>query len=522
MPSHPWARDFAVSKSEVEQLTNLLLEKEMPLSTEALARAVLEQRLKREAAALKERFKDTQLYNPAHSYQVGQKLLFATFGYAAGTVVKIRPGQNDDYGAFSVISVQFAPDEKPREFAAEFKVPHKLSGEHSNGGNPMLLSNVPTVDEILTGSRAEILAALEQALSGSGELVTLAGKWFPRDLLIEVNAGHLNLAEAVLDIAGGGPLTTEDILEQMGGLGKAPLELQKFTLNYSLRDDPRFDEVGSTGQVLWYLARLEPPEVLQLPANLRYTPIDFDRSLLTADMLTLETELDDELTPGIGVPEVGDSVTITLTYPHRRVGTLPLTPRIRQIMPTALKTSRVWMTLVDGQDGEETTGWVVRNEGYVFGLGPFYRKHLLPVGAYVTVKRSDDPGKIVVDFNAHRPRTEYVRLIVPKNDQITFENHKRSIGAEYDDLMILGIDDLKAVDTLFQAAQQQRKSISAILKSIMPGLARLTPQGATHAKTLYSVLNVFRRCPPGPLFATLAANPDFQNVGGHYWKLVEE
>jgi hypothetical protein len=110
-------------------------------------------------------------------------------------------------------------------------------------------------------------------------------------------------------------------------------------------------------------------------------------------------------------------------------------------------------------------------------------------------------------------------LIVPKGDQITFENHKRSIGAEYDDLMILGIDDLQAIDAV--AAQYQRRSITAILKAIMPGLARLTPQGTTHAKTLYSVVNVFRRCPPGAIFATLAANPDFQNVGGHYWKLVE-
>jgi hypothetical protein len=522
MPSHPWARSFSVEKSDIDDLTNLLLEKETPLSTEALARELIEKRLNHEASILKERFKDTQLYNPAHGYSVGQKLLFQAFDYASGTVVSIRAGNNTEYGQFSVIGVKFDNHDKIREFACELTTPHKLTAEHTNGDNPMTAGADITPDEVLSTSRSEILPVLEKALAASNELASVGGKWFPRDLMLDVNVGHLNLAEAVLDIAEGGPLTTDDILEQMGGLGKAPHELQKFTLNYTLREDPRFDEVGPTGQVLWYLARLEPQEVTQVPANLRYTPVDYDPNLLSSDMLALEAEIDDELSPSIGIPEVGESAAITLTYPHRRVGTLPLTPRIRQIVPTALKTQRVWITLVDGQDGEETTGWVVRNEGYVFGLAVFYRKHRLPVGAYVTIRRSDDPSKIVVDFNAHRPRTEYVRLIVPKGDQLQFENHKRSIGAEYDDLMVLGIDDLQSVDTLFQSTQQQRKSISAILKSIMPGLSRLTPQGTTHAKTLYSVFNVLRRCPPGPIFATLVANPDFQNVGGHYWKLVEE
>ncbi|MFN8375149.1 MAG: hypothetical protein U0694_20025 [Anaerolineae bacterium] len=501
---------------------NLLLEKETPLTTESLARELIDKRLKRESADLKERFKDTELYNPSHSYKVGQKLLFQTFEYAPGTVMSVRRGNNTEYGAFSVVGVKFDGSDEVREFASELTVPHKLSQAVTNGDNPLTAKPEFTTDEILAAGRTDILAVLEKHLAASTDLVSIGGKWFPRELMLEVNQGHINLAEAVLDIAGGGPLTTDEILEQMGGLGKAPQELQKFTLNYALRDDPRFDEVGPTGHVFWYLTRLEPSEVMQIPANLRYVPVDYDRGLLTPDMVALEAEIDDELSPANAPVEVGDEVAITLTYPHRRVGTLPLTARIRQIVPTALKTQRVWITLVDGQDGEETTGWVVRNEGYIFGLANFYRKHRLPIGAYVKIKRSEDPSKIIVDFNAHRPRTEYVRLIVPKNDQLQFENHKRSIGAEYDDLMIIGVDDLAAVDALFQATQQQRKSISSILKMVMPGLSRLTPQGTTHAKTLYSVLNVLRRCPPGPIFATLVANPDFQNVGGHYWKLVED
>jgi hypothetical protein len=194
---------------------------------------------------------------------------------------------------------------------------------------------------------------------------------------------------------------------------------------------------------------------------------------------------------------------------------------MRQVFPTAQQTSRISVALVDGQDGEEFPGWVVRKERYVVGVDKFFRKHRLPIGAYVTISKSDDPGKIVVNFNAYKPRTEWIRLIVPKNNQTTFENHKRSIGAEYDDLMILGADDLAGVDALFEQAQQQKRPLASLLRVVIPGLGRLTPQATVHAKTIYSAVNVIRRCPPGPIFATLVANPDFQNVGGHYWKLSD-
>jgi hypothetical protein len=239
-------------------------------------------------------------------------------------------------------------------------------------------------------------------------------------------------------------------------------------------------------------------------------------------MLALEAEIGDELTPTNPSANSPEEITVTIPYPHRRLGTLPLNPHTTQIFPTARQTARVYCTLVDGQDGEEYPAWVARNERYVYGLAKFYRKHKLPIGVYVTVRKGDEPGKVVVDFRGYKPRTEWIRLIVPKNDQIAFENQKRAIGAEYDELMIMGADDLAGVDALFQQAQQQKKSLASILKTLIPPLGSLTPQGTVHAKTLYSAVNVLRRCPPGPIFATLVANPDFQNVGGHYWKLSGE
>lgn len=522
MPGYQWARSLTVDSSDLDYLTNLLLDRETPLSTEELALALVDERLRREAAELTERFKDVRVYNPAHSYEIGQRLAFSALNYSTAVVVGSRPGNNPQYGDFAVISVEFEGESgESREFAANLKAPHKLSLQDNNGANILTDKSAVTPEQLLRENREQILTAVESMLVESPNLVRLANKWFPRELIMEVNQGHLNLAEAVLDLADDEPLPSSAILEQIGGLGTAPQDLQIFSLNFALNQDPRFDEVGPAGEVLWYLARFEPPEVLQTPAMLRYRPvIEYDRSLLTEDMLTLELEIGDELSP-LAVEEDIDEATITLNYPHRRVGTLPINHKTHTIFPTARRAPRIWVTLLDEQDDEEFVGWVVHNEGYVYGLGPIYRKHKLPVGAYISVSRSDTPGQVIVNFEAYRPRTEWIRLIVPKDGQLHFENHRRAIGSEYDELMILGVDDIPAVDALFQATAQQKKHLASILKGLIPELGRLSPQGTVHAKTLYSAVNVVRRCPPGPILATLIANPDFQNVGGHYWKLTE-
>jgi hypothetical protein len=179
------------------------------------------------------------------------------------------------------------------------------------------------------------------------------------------------------------------------------------------------------------------------------------------------------------------------------------------------------VSLIDGQDGEELVGWVVREERYVFGLSKLYRKHRLPVGSFVSVRRGEDGSKIVVDFQSHRPRTEWVKLITPKNNQLAFDEQKRGIGAAYDEMLILGTDDINGVDALAEQTRQQRKPLSSLIRLVIAELARFSPQGAIHAKTIYSAVNVLRRCPPGPILATLISSPDFEFVGNHYWKLSE-
>lgn len=520
MTANTWIRSFKVRAADVDFLTGLLLEHETPLSTHELARALIEKKLAEEREAVRARYADTAQYNPAHTYEPGQKLIFPALAFASAVVTDVRPGYNPQYGEFSVIQVAFDDDEtQQREFAAGLAAPHKLS---TADDAPLELPGLSTLtaDDILAAHEEDILLEVESRLVDTPGLIYVAQRWFPRDLMAEVNEGHLNLAEAVLDIMNGGPMTTETILTEIGGLGAGAPGLEVFSMNVALDQDSRFDEVGPAGEVLWYLSRLEPAQIKQTPANLEYTPIPYDDNALTPDMRQLIREIGDELSD-LGEVAPVDEARVILIYPHRRNGTLPLNAAAQHVFPTARRAPRIHVTLVDKHTGQEYIGWVAHRENYVYGLKAFYEQHAVPIGGHVLARRSDEPGKIIISYDDYRPRSEYLPLMSVRNDQVFFENIKRSIGAFYDDLMIIGVDDLAGLEAYTQAVQQQRKPLVSLMKLLLPPLGNLTPQGAVHAKTLYSALNALRRCPPEPMLATLNTNPDFENVGGHYWRLGE-
>ena len=136
-------------------------------------------------------------------------------------------------------------------------------------------------------------------------------------------------------------------------------------------------------------------------------------------------------------------------------------------------------------------------------------------------KRADHlgehPGQILISHEDYKARTEWVRLLKPTNDRISFENKKRPIGAKYDPLIAIGVDELEAVDDLAEA--YKNKELGTIIREVVHELSNLSPQGTAHAVTVYSAVNVVRRCPPGPIFALLTNRSDFVDVGHHYWQI---
>jgi hypothetical protein len=519
-----WAHSFSISAEDIDYITNLLLEKETPLSSKELAIALINSQIEEKRAEVNAQYEGTKVYRPADTYTVGDRLMFSTMDYTTATISSIRDGINRDSTAFRVATVKFDKpkynlSDRQREFAIDYTDEHPLNDPDIDL-HPVNTSDDYTAEDIINDNQITIVQQVDNALTKNPDLVRIAGTWFVRDLMIEIDIGHLHLAEAVLDMNEGGPLTTEQILEEMGGLGDPPKSLQVFSLNYHMNEDQRFDEVGPSGEVQWYLNRLLPRMVQQVPAILQYNPIEYDRNLLQEEMLQLEYDLDDEHSP-IKSPSPDEEVSLTLIYPHRRIGTLPINSETQYIFPEA-KTPRIAITIIDVIDGEEYPCWIVHENKYVYGLASLYQKHHLPVGAYVHLNNTDDPSRIEIEFDSYRPRTEWIPLVNGTDgDQLHFETAKRAIGADYDDMIIVGVNNLQEVDSLGNDIQNRQVPLAKLLRNLITELSKHNPQKTVHAKVLYSTLNILRRCPPGPIFATLIANPDFENVGGHYWKLSD-
>ncbi len=511
-----WTTDLKVTRADIEALFAHFLETEQPLTTREVALFFIRQRLAAEFEHFRSQLKHVTLFQPAKHYEIGQELIFPALNFASGKVVGLRKGHNPDYGQFSVIEVAFG--EKRREFAADLNAPHPLN-EVSHDLNALFNAVQPDPEAIFERYGEAIIEALEARLVDEPQAVYVGGCWFVRGLLAEASVAHLHLAEAVLDLREGGPASAEELLPDLDFAPELPLPLRVFSLNVALSQDERFDNVGPDGDVRWFLRRLEPPEVQQIAPRLEYQPIDYDASRLTPELRELEIELGDEFSELPPLPKPPREVHIRLIYPHRRMGTLPMNAYLEAMLPPATEARHLLITLIDGQTEERFGAWVVREGRYLCGLNDFYRRHKLPIGAHLTLRATEHPSQFVIDFKGHRPRTEYIRLAIPSGGRLRFENFKRSIGAEYDELMILGAEDIDGVDEVWNITRSRRRSLSDILNDLLPELARLMPQQTVHAKTLYSAVNIMRRCPPGPIFATLLSRPEFEAVGNGYWRM---
>jgi hypothetical protein len=319
-------------------------------------------------------------------------------------------------------------------------------------------------------------------------------------------------------MAGGGPLPTQNLLDQIELSSDVNPKLVEFSLDLALQEDPRFDEVGPAGETLWYLHRLEPEEVNQAPVYLRYNEIEYEHSLLTPAMQVLERELDDELSP-LGGKMSQDEVELRLTFPHWRAGTLPLSSRVRHLFPTAYEAPRIRFMLVDGDTGEKLPGWVVRQRRYVYGLRDWYNTKALIPGSIIRVRKGKKPGEVIIQSDTRRPSREWIRtLLVGSDGGVVFALLKQTISGPYDERMGIVVPDVEAVDLAWQRMQKERMPFERVVVNVVRELAKLNPQSHVHASELYAAVNTLRRCPPGPILALLASRPWFVHVGDLHFR----
>lgn len=507
--------DLQITQQDVEFLHNHLFELETPLTARELVAVFVNERLQAERLALQQRRQaGGKTYFPGESYQVGDDLIFPALNWKHGKVTSVRPGTNPELGPFDVLTVDLGNGAE-RYFASNLPT-------HSLNEQPATVEDRgPDADAILKQYGSDIQKKIEAAFQAGEEIVRIAGRWFPRALLVDVNVGHLNLAEAVLDMAGGEPLPTSALLKDVALPEGVNPKLAEFSLNYALQEDDRFDEVGPAGEVLWCLRRLEPDEVRDAPLHLRYTRIEYDRDVLTPQMFSLIAQLDDELST-VEAPVNADvkEVTVSLIYPHLRSGTLPLSARVRPLFPTAYESPRVRFTLVDGRTRQRMPGWVVREHGYVFGLREWYKANDLMPGSLVRIRRGEKPGEVLIEAKTYRSTKDWVRTVIVGTDGgMVFALLKQPISAELNDRMAFAIPSMEAVDQLW--LQDRKPPFDRLVADMIREMSKLTPQGHVHAQELYSAVNIARRVPPEPLLALLASSPGFTHVGDLHFRLAE-
>jgi len=518
IPADYW-QTFQVNKKDIEYLLNHLFESETPMTARELVEILIEERIRSERAAqAKKRQAAGKMYLPKELYKEGENLIFPVLDWAKGTVASVRAGVNPQYGEFEVLTVDFE-DSGSRMFAAGLPN-HILNDETARDVEEDNLE-----PETIRKNYGPIIEQrLVTAFAEDDGLVRIAGRWFPRALLVDVNQGHLNLAEAVLDMAAGEPLPTTDLLKDVELPEGVNPKLAEFSLNLALQEDDRFDEVGPAGEVLWCLQRLEPENVREVPLFLRYTPFEHDRSLLTDEMLTIEAQLDDEFGEASGTSrDEAAEVTISLIYPHWRAGTLPITPRVQSMFPTAYESPRVRFTLVDGKTDEKIPAWVVRKNRYVSGLRDWYESLELMPGSLVRIRRSNKPGEAFIEAKTHRTTKDWVRtVIVGADGGVVFALLKQTVTAEFNDRMAFALPALDAADRLWENAAQKKRPLDKLVITVMRELTKLNPQGHVHAQELYAAVNILRRVPFAPLMALLTSRPnDFIHVGDLHYRLGE-
>ena len=508
---------LTIDDSDLTFLDDLFLEKENPLSTDELILAIIRHRSDAEESSIRKELEQGEIYQPKKTYVIGDRLVFLALDFTLGTVVGIRPGHSPEHGDFTVIQVEFEPESLPREFASQLASLHPLNFE---GGVEALLwsEDFLTPEELFELYGPGVRQKLMERLNTTEDMVQFGDLWLNRAMMAEIYEGLLNITDAMIDISGK-PLPTEELLKELDLPAELSPSVQVFSLNHALVHDERFMNVGSTGNILWHVTRLIPLEVLYPPRRLDYSSIPYDRSVLSEELFQLEREIDDEASDLIAPPDMdsAEGVTFVLTYPHRRVGTLPVTARTRSLFPPGT-TQCTLITLANAPSGKEIPGWVDHRHHYVYGLEQWYQDNNIPVGAFIQLQPTDDPFKVTISFKPRRMRREWVRVAAASGNKLSFAVRKMPIACEYDETMLVWAEGPTEIDALWIEAEETDKPLGEIVKHVFLELAKLNPQGTVHAKTVYSAVNIVRRCPPAPIFVELVTNPVFSAVGEAHWR----
>jgi len=507
--------NFQIQQEDIDFIYNYLLEIEKPQTPRQILTAIIQYKIDEiKKTREKEINKSGVQYLPSNNYEIGQSISFPTLEWQAGNVESVREGFNPDFQSFNVINMIMDNGEK-RSFASGLEK-HKLnhltfSEKEESLGNPEKVIEI--FGEIFTQQ-------LETYLEKNDELVKIAGSWFPKCLLVDINNGHLNLTEAVLEEVNGEPLSTQQIIDLIELKSDSNHQLTEFSLNYALQEDNRFDEVGPAGEVLWCLRELEPEDVRNVPIYLRYDQSAIENDKIQSLLSQFEGGFFDELENWGNSDKCNDAIIVSIIYPHWQSGTLPLSQSLVKLFPTAFESERVRFTFIDQKNKKRFPGWVIRSSKYVTGLTNWYKTNGLIPGSLVTVRKGENPGEIIIESEKCRQSREWIHTALMGSDKrIVIGMLKQNISTTFNERMAIAVPDPDSFNEKWERGKFSKEETDKLIFQVMRELSKLNPQ--VHAQELYATTNVILRCPPSVVLNFLITNPEVSHLGDLYFRINE-
>ncbi len=510
-----WA-SLKITDEDLEETYNLLLEKEIPMTPLEISMQIIKSRIdffKKDA--VKETKNEVKVYRPKDSYKPGDEIIFSHLNNAKGIVTAIRNGLNPDEQQFKVITVKFE-DDSIKQYASELKN-HKINDEPIGSTDQM---NNCDPGFVYKKYGISIAQKVTSTLEKNEELICISGHWFPKALVLDINPGYLNLAEAVLEMEEGRPIPTSEILKQIEYPTDSNQKLTEFSFNYAMDHDERFDEVGPCGKILWVLQQMEPEDVRKRPLTLKYFPLTMESTEKT-DALIDELDFYDELDPeALEIPDdIHDEAELSINYPHWKAGTLPLLGSIRSIFPTALETNSVYFSFHDVNADIDFPGWVIISENYICGLKNWYRTNNVIPGSFIHISQSNIDGQVNINLIPPKSHKDWIlTALFNQEEHITFETRQQNINSKSHDYMSIYVENCPELDSTWETFNKEKVNIRKVIDYVFQDLSKQNPQRIVHFQQFYAAFNMLRRCPPKPLFYTLLKDNDYILLNDFYFK----
>jgi hypothetical protein len=333
-----------------------------------------------------------------------------------------------------------------------------------------------------------------------------------------VDEGYLNLAEALI-YERDQPLAVSEILGALDLAEGTSPAAQAFALNRALANDSRFDDVSLDDEPVWYLRQLEPAAVHVRPPVMGDPIRTEGGEFIGLSMLDLVEELGDELDdlPGMVFREL-DEIAYDVTFPHLYAGTMPATQQLLRALNLAHSDRHARIKLVDANSGKEYPVWLVPTEDYVCGLGAWYSDAGMCVGGRVTVSIPGEALTIAVSTQrARRSRNEFIRSAAAEGGTLTLQMQVASLSVEADRDTVIHIPSREEIAALMMTDRMRKLPLSEIVYHAFEELAKLGSSGTVHAKSVYSAVNLMRRCGSVPVFQELTRRACYDPVGNGEW-----